>query len=101
MSITQNEIHSQVGSIINQTAVDVNTIFKQVEQLSLFELSRLNYAIANTLNDPEKNLSIKRHLRVGMKIHYFFSNKNKLIEAIILEIRKTKASVMNQDDGTR
>lgn len=99
--VNNNEIEfpEQVDSLVNQTAGDVNTIFKQIEKLSLFELSRLNCAISNTLNDPGKNLAIKRHLRVGMKIHYFCSNKNKLVEAVILEIRKTKASVINQDDG--
>lgn len=81
--------------------MNINTIFKQIETLSLFELNRLSCAISNTLENPERNLAIKRHLRLGMTIHYFCSVKNKLVEATILDIRKTKASVLNQDDAVR
>ena len=36
-----------------------------------------------------------------MKITYFSSDKNRLIEAIIQEVRKTWASVINSHDGKR
>ncbi len=85
-----------MNSITNKIPIDL--LFKQIENLSLFELSRLNCAIFNTLNDPYRNLAIKKHLRVGMKVQYFCSNKNKLVDAVILNIRKTKASVINEDD---
>lgn len=79
---------------------DVNSIFKQLESLSLFELNRLRSAISIALDDPVKNQSIKNHLKVGMKITYFSSDKNNLIEATVVDIRKTRASVVNTDDGT-
>jgi hypothetical protein len=80
---------------------DVNSIFKQLESLSLFELNRLRSAISIALEDPDKNQSIKNHLKVGMKITYFSSNKNSLIEATVVDIRKTRASVVNTDDGVK
>jgi hypothetical protein len=80
---------------------DVNSIFKQLESLSLFELNRLRSAISIALEDPDKNQSIKNHLKVGMKITYFSSNKNSLIEATVVDIRKTRASVVNADDGVK
>jgi hypothetical protein len=80
---------------------DINSIFKQLESLSLFELNRLRSAIAMTLEDPAKNEAIKYHLKIGMKITYFSSDRNDLIEATVIDIRKTRASVVNTGDGTK
>lgn len=80
---------------------DINNIFKQLESLSLFELNRLRTAISMVLEDPVKNEAIKHHLKIGMKITYFSSCKNDLIEATIVDIRKTRATVVNTVDGTR
>lgn len=80
---------------------DLNNIFKQLEQLSLFELSRLRSAITKTLDDPERNEAIKRHIKVGMKITYYSSRTNNLIEATIVDIRNTRVSVINSSDGEK
>jgi hypothetical protein len=80
---------------------NINNIFKQLEPLSLFELSRLNDAISNILDDPARNEMIKIHLKIGMKITYFASEKNDLVEATIVDIRQTRASVINAQDGER
>lgn len=80
---------------------DINSIFKQLEFLSLFELSRLRCAISMVLDDPARNEAIKYHLKIGMKITYFSSDKNDLIEATVVDIRKTRASVINTADGTK
>lgn len=80
---------------------DINSIFKQLEPLSLFELSRLRTAISMALEDPDRNEAIKYHLKIGMKITYFSSEKNDLIEATVVDIRNTRASVVNTDDGTK
>jgi hypothetical protein len=80
---------------------DINTIFEKLTPLSLFELNRLRSAISTIMDDPEKNAAIKRHLKVGMQIKYFCSNKNTLVEAAIEEIRKTWASVINVCDGKK
>lgn len=80
---------------------DINSIFKQLEPLSLFELNRLHSAIYKLLEDPVKIKAIKYHLKIGMKITYFSSDKNSLIEATIIDIRKTRASVINTVDGEK
>jgi hypothetical protein len=80
---------------------DINSIFKQLESLSLFELNRIRSAISMVLEDPAKNETIKYHLKVGMKISYFSSEKNDLIEATVVDIRKTRASVVNMTDGEK
>ncbi|MCX7116663.1 MAG: hypothetical protein NTW94_01890 [Legionellales bacterium] len=80
---------------------DINKIFEQLKSLSLFELNRLRSAISIIMDDPEKNTAIKRHLKVGMTITYFCSDKNVLVDATIEEIRKTWASVINVSDGRK
>lgn len=80
---------------------DFNSILEQLELWSLFELNRLQSAIDKLLDDPVKNESIKPQLKVGMKITYFCSDKNNLIEATVEEVRKTWASVINIADGQR
>ena len=78
-----------------------NSILEQLEPWSLFELNRLHSAMERLLDDPTRNAAIRRQLKVGMKITYFSGDKNCLIEAIIQEIRKTWASVINIHDGRR
>jgi hypothetical protein len=78
-----------------------NSILEQIEPWSLFELNRLHSAIGRLLDDTAKNEAIKYHLKVGMKINYFNSDTNSLIEATIVEIRKTRVSVVNIHDGKR
>lgn len=80
---------------------DINSIFKQLEPLSLFELSRLRTAISMALEDPVRIEAIRYHLKIGMKITYFSSDKNDLIEATVVDIRKTRASVVNTADGVK
>src|SRR5262245_8598069 len=81
--------------------VNFNAILEQLEPWSLFELNRLHSAISRLLDDPAKNEAIRNYLKVRMKIHYFNSDTNSLIEATIVEIRKTWASVINLHDGKR
>lgn len=80
---------------------DINTIFKQLESLSLFELSRLRTAISMVLEDPLRHEAMKQHLKIGMNITYFSSEKNDLVEATILDIRNSRASVINTEDGIK
>lgn len=80
---------------------DLNNLLKQLEQLSPFELSRINSAIHNILDDPERNNAIKRHLKIGMKISYFCEKLNSLVLATIVSIGNTRASVINEADGVK
>lgn len=80
---------------------DFNSILEQLELWSLFELNRLQAALHRLIEDPARNEAIKRQLKIGMKITYFSSDKNSLVEATIAEIRKTWVTVVNIHDGKR
>ena len=80
---------------------DFNKILEHIAPWSLFEINRLGSALAKLLNDPARNEAIKRQLKIGMRISYFCSNKNSLVEARIEEIRKTWVSVADILDGEK
>lgn len=68
-------------------------VLEELEKASLFELFRLESAINNLLDDPERLLAIKRQLQIGTDITYFDTQKNCLIPARLEAVRKTRASV--------
>src|SRR3990167_2106900 len=77
----------------------VNRVYEDVDKLSLFDLAQLHLSMYNLLNDPEKNLAVKRHLKPGMKIKYYVCDEQVMVEAIILEVRNTRAIVRNVVDN--
>ncbi len=85
----------------DEIMADFNTILDQIEPWSLFEVHRLRSALSKLVDDPSRNEAIKRQLKIGMRISYFCSDKNTLVEAIIEEVRKTWASVINVEDGKK
>ncbi len=80
--------------------MNINRVYEDIEKLSLFDLKRLSSAIYNLLDDPKRNIAVKRHLKIGMTI-YYESSEQEMIEAIILDVRKTMATVRNVDDNRR
>lgn len=80
---------------------DFNSILEQLEPWSLFELNRLYSAIATILDDPKRNEAIRCHLSVGMQITYFCCDKNCLVDATIVKIKKTRVNVINTHDNKR
>lgn len=80
---------------------DVNNILEQIKSWSLFDLDRLSHSIRELLNDTDKHDALRHHLTAGMHITYFNYNLNKCIEATILDIKKTRASIINIDDKKR
>lgn len=78
---------------------DFNSILQQIETWSLFELNRLCVAVSSALNDPARNKAIKRQLKTGMQVSYFCRDSNRLIDATIINIGKTRVTVKNIDDG--
>ena len=81
--------------------MNYSDILNELNKASLFDLFRLNIAINHQLDDPHRIKQVKQSLKVGEMITWFDSDKNRLVEAQLLEIRKTKALVLNQDDGRR
>ena len=81
--------------------IDYSNILKELDQASLFELYRLNQAIWKQLEDPKRNQLIKRQLKPEQNISYFDADENRLIEATIIDIKRTRALVKNKHDGRR
>jgi hypothetical protein len=81
--------------------MNYNAILDALNQASLFELHRLNAAIRNQLEDPARIRKVKQVLRVGQTVTWFDEQQNRLLEARLLEIRRTRALVQNVGDGKR
>lgn len=50
------------------------------------------------LEDPSRNQAIKNQLRVGMQISYFDPNENRLLDATIIQIKRTQVLLKNTHD---
>ena len=79
--------------------MNYSKILDELNHASLFELYRLEQAIRNSLEDPVRIRRIKDSLKVGQEIEYFDAEENRLIEARIIELKRTRALVKNQHDG--
>lgn len=79
--------------------MNYTAILEALGEASLFQLYRLNAAISNQLDDPARIAAVKRALRVGQTLHWFFSPENRLVEATLLRINRTRAQVRNVVDG--
>lgn len=81
--------------------MNYNAVLEALTQASLFELHRLDAAIRNQLEDPARIRKVKQALRVGQTVIWFDEQQNRLLEARLLEIRRTRALVQNIGDGKR
>lgn len=81
--------------------MDYQTLFNALQSSTLFDLWRLNCALDHFLDDPQRLEGIKRQLNIGMTISYFERKENRLIDAQILDIRRTRATVRNLHDQKR
>ncbi len=79
--------------------MNYSEIFAALNQASLFDLYRLNIAISNELNNPQRLDKVKQSLRIGMEIFYFDQEKNSQVAATVREIRRTRVAVVNKHDG--
>lgn len=79
--------------------MNYSQILEALNKASLFELYRLQQAIHRRLEDPARLRQIKHSLRVGQDIEYFEAEQNRLIEASIVELKRTKVLVRNHHDG--
>ncbi len=79
--------------------MNYSKILGELGGASLFELFRLEQAIRHVMEDPARIEKIKGALKVGQDIEYFDTAENRLVEAIIIELRRTRALVRNRHDG--
>ena len=79
--------------------MNYSKILDELNKASLFELYRLEQAIRRSLEDPVRIKNIKDSLKVGHDIEYFDAEENRLVEASIIELKRTRALVENRHDG--
>lgn len=78
--------------------MDYSKIIEELKQESLFDLYRLSVAINQILENPRRLSEIKKSLRSGQLISYFDETENRLIEAKIIKLMRTRLLVENLDD---
>lgn len=81
--------------------MDYSKIFEELKKASSFDLYRLKVAINQQLDDPARLSEIKRNLKPGQKICYFDETENRLIDAEVIEVMRTRLLVQNIDDQQR
>ena len=79
--------------------MDYTFIMDELCVASLFDLFRLQAAINLQLEDPQRIEQVRSRLRPGMPIRYFDEAQNRLVEATIVELRRTRLLVKNLGDG--
>jgi len=80
-------------------SMNYSNIVEELNSASLFDLYRLQQAIRRSLEDPVRIGKIKGSLKVGQNIEYFDADENRLIQANIVELNRTRALVKNRHDG--
>jgi hypothetical protein len=88
-----------VPAVRQVDSMDYSQILEQLNNASLFELYRLEQAIRHSLEDPARIATIKSSLKSGQVIEYFDAEENRLIEASIVKLNRTRLLVKNRHDG--
>jgi len=78
--------------------MDYTTVLHKLNKASLFDLHRLQSAIYQELLNPKRIEQIKTQLKTGQSISYFDPQSNRLIDAVILKIQRTRCLVRNIND---
>ncbi len=81
--------------------MDYSTVMSELDDASLFDLYRLNVAIRKELDDPRRIEEVKRMIKEGDIISYFEDSKNRLIQAEVIELKRTRVLVRNKHDMKR
>ncbi len=81
--------------------MDYTKLFAEIKKASLFDLFRISTVIYNEIDNPEKVKEIKRRLKPGMSISYYEPGENRLIDAVIIELRRTRLLVRNRENRKR
>jgi hypothetical protein len=81
--------------------MDYSKIIENLKQASLFDLYRLSVAIDHQLEDPQRIAGAKKHIKPGQAISYFDRAENRLIEAKVIELRRTQLLIENSHDHQR
>ncbi len=88
----------EVSIYYQDVLMDYSKIIEELKKESSFNLYRLRVAIDQQLENPLRLYEIKKSVRIGQHITYFDARENRLIEAKIIRIMRTKLLVENTDD---
>lgn len=75
--------------------MDYSKISKELKKASTFDLYRLSVVINQQLENPQRIEEIRRNLKSGQTIGYFDRTENRLIEAEIIKLKRTRLLVEN------
>jgi len=81
--------------------MDYSKIMNLLDEASLFDLYRLRAAIDKEMENPERIEKIRFSIKAGDPIRYFVEDENRLIDAEVLEVKRTRALVRNKHDSKR
>lgn len=81
--------------------MDYSRIIEESRQASLFDLYRLQVAISHQLENPQRVQEIKSQLKPGQHITYFDTAENRLVEAKVIKLKRTRLLVENKHDKQR
>ena len=81
--------------------MDYTEILGALNKATLFDLHRLQSAIYQELLNPDRIEAIKIQLKPGQHISYFDSNQNSLVDAIVIQPKKTRCLVEHIKNGER
>lgn len=78
--------------------MDYTFIISELRSASLFDLFRLRAALTQQLEEPERIEQVRSRLRPGMLVSYFDEAQNRLIEATVIELHRTRLLVETRRD---
>lgn len=78
--------------------MNYTSIIEELRSASLFDLFRLRAAITLQLEDAQRIEQVRARLRPSMPISYFDEVQNRLIEATVRELHRTRLLVENRQD---
>lgn len=81
--------------------MDYSEIIERLKEASSFDLHRLQVAINQQLESPQRTEEIRRRLKLGQRISYFDERENRLIEAKIIKLKRTRVLVEHISDKER
>lgn len=73
--------------------IDYTTLVKELEKASAFDLYRLQIAIDNELDKPERINRIKNRVTEGMQVSFFDNQENRLINAAVVHKKIKKVEI--------
>lgn len=78
--------------------MDYSKFMSELDEASLFDLYRLDVAIRKEMENPRRIEEVRRRIGKGDTIRYFEGTENRLIEAEVIEMKRTRVLVRNKHD---